>query len=254
MNTAGAVMLARHPFDIHDEAHEVPGDHLGMGFDIVRMSEKGHWGWMTTSGPKAGKFYPDIGGSSRQFWSECLAWAVAAGTAINTSVVETILFPNTTIPANFMQGGRCLRLRGFGAHGTTATPTITFTVRWGGVTGTIIAKSAAATLTSGVGGGASMTAIFEFEIIIQTRSDGATGTLFTSGIFTMFTSTAPTAGTVTNYGMPIVLASGATGGTTPVAVTADLTTDTALSVTALWGTSNAANNIRGDQLTIEALN
>jgi hypothetical protein len=71
---------------------------------------------------------------------------------------------------------------------------------------------------------------------------------------TLYTSTAPTAGTVTNYGMPIILASGSTGGTTPVAVTADLSADTALSVTATWGTSNAANNIQGLQYTIEALN
>jgi len=52
--------------------------------------------------------------------------------------------------------------------------------------------------------------------------------------------------------MPIV--SGSTGGTTPVAVTADLTADTALSLTATWGTQNAANSIQGLNYTLEAMN
>jgi hypothetical protein len=78
--------------------------------------------------------------------------------------------------------------------------------------------------------------------------------LFTNGQVLLYTSTVGTAGTVTNYGMPVVLASGATGGTTPVVATVDLTADTALSLTALWGTNNAANSIRGDIYTVESLN
>lgn len=191
---------------------------------------------------------------SRQFWNETLTWATAAGTAIANSTTETILFPNVTIPANYLQDGRCLRLRAFGAYGTTATPTLTFSLRWGGVAGTVIAKSAALTTTSAVGGGASMTAMWSMEALIQTRSNGSSGTLMTNGEVITYTSTAPTAGTVTNYGLPQILASGSTGGTTPVAVTCDLTADTALSFTATWGTANAANSIQGLQYTIEALN
>lgn len=191
---------------------------------------------------------------SRQFWNETLSWATASGTAINTSTTETILFPNVTIPGGLMQDGRCLRLRAFGAYGTTATPTLTFALRWGGVAGTVIAKSGAAVTTSGTGGGASMTALWSFEAIIQVRSNGSAGTLMTNGEVVLYTSTVGTAGTVTNYGMPVVLASGSTGGTTPVAVACDLTVDTSLSFTALWGTNNAANNIQGLNYTIEALN
>lgn len=187
---------------------------------------------------------------SYQTWDETVAAAISNGTAINTSTTETILFPTWTIPANYLTEGRSLRLLAYGAYGTTATPTLTFTVRAGGVAGTVLAKSAAATLTSGVGGGASMTAIWQAEIIIQCRSTGSSGSLFTAGMVNMFTSTAPTAGTVTNYGMPMVLASGATGGTTPVAVTVDLTAAQDLAFTALWGTNNAANNIQGNLLQI----
>ena len=99
-----------------------------------------------------------------------------------------------------------------------------------------------------------MTALWECEVIIQTRSNGSAGTLMTNGKSVLFTSTLLTAGTVTNYGQVAPISSGSTGGTTPVAVTADLTADTALSVTVDWGTSNAANNIQGHWYTIESLN
>lgn len=191
---------------------------------------------------------------SRQFWGETLTWATASATAIASSTTETILFPNITIPANYLQDGRCLRGRGFFAYGTTSTPTLIFTIRWGGVAGTVIAKSSTLTTTSGTGGGASMTALGSFEFIIQTRSNGSAGTLMTNGEVVTYTSTAPTAGTVTHYGLPQVIASGSTGGTTPVAVAADLTADTALSLTATWGTNNAANSIQGINYTLEAMN
>lgn len=191
---------------------------------------------------------------SRQFWSEAVGWATASGTAIATSTTETILFPNITIPANFLQDGRTVRVTAYGAYGTTATPTLQFRIRWGGVSGTVLAATGALTTTSGTGGGASMTAGWALDAIIQTRSNGSSGTVMTNGMLTTFTSTALTAGTVTNYGQPSFLASGTTGGTTPVAVTADLTADTALALTATWGTSNAANSIQGLIYTVEALN
>lgn len=191
---------------------------------------------------------------SRQFWMECIAWATASGTAIANSSTETILIPNVTIPANYMQDGRRLRLRGHGGYGTTATPTLIYTVRWGGVSGTVLSKSFAATLTSGVGGGASMTAIWDIEILIQTRANGSSGSLFTGGEAKLYTGTAPTAGTVTHYGMPVALASGATGGTTPVAVTADLTADTALSLTGTWSAISASNSIQAHDYSVESFN
>lgn len=191
---------------------------------------------------------------SKQFWEETLVWATASGTAVANTTTETILVPNVTIPANYMQDGRCLHLRGFGAYGTTATPTLVFSVRWGGVAGTVLAKQAANITTSGVGGGASMTAMFEFDIFLQTRSNGSAGTLMTNGSTILYTSTLVTAGTVTNYGQPAPIASGSTGGTTPVAVAADLTADTALALTVTWGTANAANSIQCLNYTVEALN
>lgn len=184
---------------------------------------------------------------SRQFWAETIAWATASGTAIATSTTETILFPNVVVPANYMQDGRAIILRFAGAYGTTSTPTLQLRVRWGGVSGTVIAASGAITTGSGIGGGASMTALWVAEVEIQTRSNGSSGTLMSNGELKLFTT-----GTAAGSIYPI--ASGATGGTTPVVGTVDLTADTALSVTAVWGTSNAANSIQGLNYTIDSKN
>lgn len=191
---------------------------------------------------------------SRQYWGEQISWAVASGTAIANSVTETILFPNVTIPANYLQDGRTLRIVVYGSYGTTATPTLQLRIRYGGVSGTVIGATGLITTTSGVGGGASMLAMFSIEAVIQTRSNGSAGTLMTNGNVITHTDTPLTAGTVTNYGQPSPIASGSTGGDTPVAVAVDLTADTALSITAQWGTSNAANSIQGLNYTIESLN
>lgn len=192
---------------------------------------------------------------SRQFWSETVAWATAAGTAVASSAVETILIPNVTIPANFMQDGRILRVKATGAYGThSATTGFTMAMRWGGVAGTHITESAVNVLSVSFGGGASMTGLWEMEVIIQTRSNGATGTLFSNGHAIFYSAALTTGGTVLNYGMPVPLVSGTGGGATPVVATVDLTADTALSLTGLWATSNAANSIRCDTYIVEALN
>jgi hypothetical protein len=187
---------------------------------------------------------------SFQSWMETVAAATTSGTAVASSTTETILVSNVTLPANYLQNGRCLRLRAFGGYGTTGTPTLAFAIRWGGGTGasgTVMAKTGSIVTGSGVGGGASMTALWSLEALIQVRANGSSGTTMTNGEVTLFTT-----GTASGSGYP--LASGTTGGTTPVVATIDLTADTALSLTALWGTNNAANSIQLHNYTIESLN
>lgn len=187
---------------------------------------------------------------SRQFWAETLAWATADGTAVANSVTEAILFPNITIPSNYLQDGRVLRLTLYGRYGNvvTAVPTLTIRARWGGVAGTVIAQSAAI-VTSAT---AMTAALWKMELIIQVRLNGSAGTVFAMGEFEMTTNTAPTFGTVTNYALTTCLASA--GLATPAAVTVDLTADSALSITAQWSAANAANTITGHIYTLEALN
>lgn len=187
--------------------------------------------------------------NSRQYWMECIAWATADGTAIASSTTETILFPNVTIPANYMQDGRCLRLYANGKYSTLGSGTVShvYQVRWGGVAGTVICKTGTVTLLI------SMTnALFEIEVELQTRSNGATGTIMGNGKAVAFGGTAPTIGSAT--GAPAVSPLTNGGQTVPAAATCDLTADTALSITLTHGANNASNTATGLQYSIESKN
>lgn len=187
---------------------------------------------------------------SRQSWQEAIFWATADGTAVNTTATETIIFPNVTIPANYMQDGRTLRIKVSGrwSNVVTAVPTIIWAVRWGGVAGTMLAQTPAIVTPAA----ATTSAPFSFEVVIQTRTNGATGSVFAFGEAIMGTGAAPTFGTVANYGVVVPMTS--TGTTVPAAVTVDLTADTALSVTGKFSASNAANGFTGHVYIGESLN
>ncbi len=187
---------------------------------------------------------------SRQYWEETLSWATANGTAVANTATETILFPNVTIPANYMQDGRCLKIIAHGTWGNTVTiaSTLTFRIRWGGVSGTLIMASPAI-ITPAT---ATTAAIWNLEAIIQTRSNGSAGTVFGMGTVRMFEDAAATFGTVLNYGVVQPMSQG--GVTTPAVATLDLTADTALSLTVQWDETGASNTIQGHIYTIEALN
>jgi hypothetical protein len=186
---------------------------------------------------------------SRQYWMECIAWATADGTAIASSTTETILFPNVTIPANYMQDGRGLRIRAAGKYSTLGSGTVShvYTLRWGGVSGTILTKTGTITLLI------SMTnAYFDIEIMLQTRSNGSAGTILADGLARAFGGTAPTIGSAT--GAPAIAPMTNGGQTVPAAVAVDLTADVALSLTLTHGANNAANTATGQHYTLESLN
>lgn len=184
---------------------------------------------------------------SRQFWSEALAWSTADGTAVANTTTETIIFPNITIPANYMQDGRVLRVTAYGRYSVTATPTLTVALRWGGVAGTVLATSAAQVCGSGVVAG-----IWKVNALVQTRANGATGSLFSVGELILGEDAAGTAGTVTNYAMTGFMSSA--GAATPAAATVDLTADTAFSITADWSAASASNTLTGHVYIVEGLN
>lgn len=183
---------------------------------------------------------------SRQYWTETISWAVASGTAVNSANVETILFPNVTIPANFMQDGRVLLLRCQGQWTTTgSTPTLIFSVRWGGVSGTVICKTAAITTVA-----STTAAMFDFDAVIQTRSNGSAGTVMGIGTCTAFAGVAGTIASATGNACTTPL--GVAGVLAPATATLDLTADTALSVTVTPSTTAAT--VTGLNYTITALN
>lgn len=169
---------------------------------------------------------------SRQFWAELIAWTVVDGTAVANTTTETIIFPNVNIPGNYMQDGRTIRMTSAGKLSTTATPTMTWAIRWGGVGGTLIATTEAITMGSGV-----TNVNWWLDAIIVTRTNGSTGTVLVMGFLAVHTA----AGTV------LTNVFGVSGFDAPAAVTVDLTTAAGidLALTADWSAASASNTLTG---------
>lgn len=176
---------------------------------------------------------------SRQTWVETLAVATQDGTAVANTTNETKIFPAVTIPANYLQDGRLLRMRAFGKLSTTGTPTITFAIRIGGEAGTLLATSEALTMGSGV-----TNVNWDVEAYLVVRSNGATGTLLVMGNCRVHTSS------TTN----VMNIFGQSGFDAPAAVTFDLTADAALVLTADWSAASASNTLTGMMFSLESLN
>lgn len=175
----------------------------------------------------------------RQYFQDLLANITVDGTAVANTTTEAVVHPTFTVPANYMQDGRLLRLRAFGKLSTTGTPTITFAIRWGGAAGTLLATTEALTMGSGVAN-----VNWDAEVYIQVRSNGATGTLLVMGNVRVHTSS--TANVMNVFGV--------SGFDAPAAVTVDLTVDTSLALTADWSAASASNTLTCMLFHVEALN
>lgn len=187
---------------------------------------------------------------SRQYWTEALSWTVADGASVNTTAAETIIFPNVTIPGNYMADGRALRLRAQGKHSTLGSGTVSlvFRIRWNGVAGTLLSQTG--TITTLI----SLTnAYWDLDALLQTRTNGATGTIMANGVVRVFGATAPTIGSAT--GAPAIApmtVGGQTGSAASAAV--DLTVDTPLALTVQMGNSSGSNIVIGHNYLVEAVN
>ncbi len=176
---------------------------------------------------------------SRQFWAETTFWATASGTPVTNTTTETIIFPNVTIPANTMQDGRRLSIRAIGQWSTgTGPPTLIFGLRWGGVAGTMLCKTAACTTVASV-----TAAVWDLDIVVQTRSNGSGATVMALGTARVFAGVAGTVASATGEGLvtPMTVA----GVLAPAIATIDATADTALSLTATWSASSTSHTLTG---------
>jgi hypothetical protein len=189
---------------------------------------------------------------SRQYWTEQLAWATSSGTAVANTTTETIIFPNVTIPANYMQDGRTLKPWAQGQHSTlgSGTVTLTFRLAWGNGAagaGTTICKTGAIVQVI------SLTAAYwELEVIVQTRTNGSAGTGMGNGTVRVFGATVPTIGSAT--GAPAVSPMTNGGQITPATFTGDFTADTALSLTVTHGAASASNTLTGLNYLLVSMN
>ena len=161
-----------------------------------------------------------------------VGYIVADGTAVANTTTETVIFPASSfvISANFMNRHRALGFECYGKLSTTGTPTMTWTVRWGGVAGTIIGISEAITMGSGVSN-----VNWSLKGMIQSRSNGASGTLLCFGEVKVHTA----AGTVLQNVLSV------SGYDAPAVVTIDHTAAADLAFTADWSAADAANTLTG---------
>lgn len=176
---------------------------------------------------------------SRQTWVETMAALTQDGTALANTTTEGLAVPLLTLPANYEQDGRLIRLTAFGKLSTTGTPTITFAIRFGGLTGTLLATTEPITTATG-----SANVAWSVDALIQVRTNGATGSLLVMGNARVnLTASTQTAGVF-----------GVSGFDAPAPVTADLTADATLALTADWSAASASNTLTGLVYALESLN
>lgn len=183
---------------------------------------------------------------SLQTWEETLFSSTVDATQISNTVAETIMIPDTAIPARYWYAGRTLRftLRGALSCVVTTPGTLTLRARLGGVAGTALVSSAALALNIVAQTNDQMDA----EFLITCRAAGlsaTSGTLFATGKTCL-----GLARVAANLGQVDFLpASG------PAQVAAlDLTSASIISLTAQFSVATSPTNLLINQYTIEALN
>jgi predicted RecA/RadA family phage recombinase len=152
--------------------------------------------------------------------------AVVASSAVTNTTAETAFDKSHTIPANTLQAGDVLKIRGqVIAPATNSTDTLTLKLKIGATV--IVATAAVDVANNDIG---------YFDATVVVRTNGAGGTIVAAGEQALGTP-----GTVT--GKPFNLASTAI----------DTTVDQLISVTATWSVANAGDSCRLDLLTVERL-
>lgn len=154
------------------------------------------------------------------------------GLTLASFTTAASIFPDVTLPANYMKDGRKLWIRARGIWAATATPTYTFSVKVGAV---VVVTSAAITVS------ALTNQAWEIDIAIQTRTEGTSGTLLAMGDLNMGGVTG------TQY-LPAT-------GTAPAASSAiDLTVANLLAIQVASSASSASNTVKGITESVVSLN
>jgi hypothetical protein len=156
--------------------------------------------------------------------SHTLYSSVAASAAVTNTATETAFDKSYTIPANTLVVGDVLTIRGEGiATATHSTDTLKITVKIGT---TVLVATALVDVADND--------IFDFEVNIEVRTIGASGTFVAYGYTSIGAS-----GTVN----PISFTKGSTA--------IDTTATQALTVTAKWSVADVGNSVRLDALDVE---
>lgn len=159
-----------------------------------------------------------------QRWTQPLEPIEIADGGTNTTGAEALMFPDKTIPGGFFTEDRWLtgRARFRFSNAVTTPGSITFRLRWGGLTGTILAQSSAIALNIVVQN--AIMGCVNFDI--HCRARGATGSLLAMGDVILAQQLA-----ASNNQPNFMGSAGGATGNTPVAVTVNTLADTLLSLT-----------------------
>lgn len=151
---------------------------------------------------------------------------VAASAALTASSTETAFDKSFTVPANQLQIGDTVRIRGqVIASATNSTDTLTVKVYIGGIAGTLLASSGALDVAN--------SDICVFDVLLTVRTIGATGTFVASGLMTIGV---PGTATVKTFAV--------------ASTTIDTTATQQIAVSGQWSTTSGSNSCRLDQLLI----
>ena len=189
---------------------------------------------------------------SRQSWVETLISAEVAGTNLTASLTATSIIPAAarfTLPANWMDIGRVLRIKATGQLGNIVTTpgTLTIDVRMGPTSNIVVFNGGAMQLSST----AHTTLPFMLEIVLTCRAigSGTSANLMGQGQMTAqslsLTAVADSATTPATLLLPNTTPAVGTGFDSTVAMVIDLFATFSL---------NNANAIQVMQYTLESLN
>lgn len=165
-------------------------------------------------------------------------------TQLASSTSETIIVPDTTIPANFFTLGATLRgkIRGVCSNIVTTPGTLTYRVRMG--TTTLSATAVIASRALGLDTTAQTNAPFTMDFEIVCRSVGASGTALFSAEVRQFNQLASSAANLLPILMPV---SG------QAAQTVNTTVANILSVSGQFTVSGATTNLTANEYILESV-
>lgn len=173
---------------------------------------------------------------------------IADGTQISNSTAETIVCPDFSIQPYYMAPGRTLRIWAFGVISNVVTTpgTLILQVRWGGVGGVVLLKSAA----QGLDTTARTNALWCLSAHVVCRAAGASGSFMSGGFIHQINVLSTTAANL----LPAMLGSaGAPLASGNIAVTGDTTVAKLLSVTATFSVATSPTNLTCQQRVLEVL-
>lgn len=162
----------------------------------------------------------------------------ASGTALASSTTLTDISPapNLVLPANYLREVSGLYVVASGRFSNTSTPTLLLGLYYGAVAGSALASTGAITTTT-----AASNHTWFFEALVEVRTDGSSGTAWTSGRVSGLSGTA----FIGVNNMPL---------SSNAAVTIDTTAAKALTLGGQWGTNSASNTVICDQFDVFAVN